>query len=70
MSVHPGIFWFSGIGLLSVFVWLVTAVASIYAFVLLVKLAHRGITALDLYIYAKNQEIRTKYESADNKDRY
>ncbi|WP_246188097.1 hypothetical protein [Paenibacillus tengchongensis] len=42
----------------------------IYIIVLAVKLARRGITALDLYIYAKNREIREKYESADRGSSY
>ncbi len=70
MSVHRGNFFINGIGVFSVLMWLISVVACIYAFVLLVKLARRGIIALDLYIYAKNREIRDRYESADRKDQY
>lgn len=70
MSVHRENFFINGIGVFSVLMWLISAVACIYAFVLLVKLARRGIVALDLYIYAKNREIRDRYESADRKDPY
>lgn len=70
MSVHRGNLFFNGIGVFSVLMWLISVVACIYAFVLLVKLARRGIIALDLYIYAKNREIRDRYESVDRKDPY
>lgn len=63
MSVMPGNY-LSGFGMFAVLVWLVSAVACIYAFVLFVKLARRGIKALDLYNYSKNLEVRAKYESA------
>lgn len=68
--MHREIFFLNGIGVFSVLMWLISVVACIYAFVLLVKLARRGIIALDLYIYAKNREIRDRYESADRKDPY
>ncbi|WP_244169726.1 MULTISPECIES: hypothetical protein [Paenibacillus] len=48
--------------------WLVCIGLGIYAFVLFVKLALRGITALDLYNYAKNREIRERYESVHKDD--
>ncbi|WP_256701457.1 hypothetical protein [Paenibacillus sp. P3E] len=48
--------------------WLVCIGLGIYAFVLFVKLARRGITALDLYNYAKNREIRERYESVHKDD--
>ncbi|UQZ37167.1 hypothetical protein C2I18_28700 [Paenibacillus sp. PK3_47] len=64
MSVYPGAFFLSGLGLFSILIWLVTAAACVYAFILFVKLARRGIVALDLYIHAKNLEIRSTYESA------
>lgn len=70
MFVHRGNLFLNGIGVFSVLMWLISVVACIYAFVLLVKLARRGIIALDLYIYAKNREIRDRYESADRKDPY
>jgi hypothetical protein len=49
-------------------IWLVSIGLGIYAFVLFVKLARRGIAALDLYNYAKNLEIRERYESAPKND--
>ncbi|ASA26334.1 hypothetical protein B9T62_14675 [Paenibacillus donghaensis] len=48
--------------------WLVSVGVTIYIIVLVIKLARRGIVALDLYIYAKNREIRTRFESADSDD--
>lgn len=48
-------------------IWLISIGLGIYFFVLLVKLARRGIVALDLYIYAKNREIRTRYESVPDR---
>ncbi|MNC74460.1 hypothetical protein D3C75_1258200 [compost metagenome] len=68
--MYRGNFFINGFGVFSVLMWLISVVACIYAFVLLVKLARRGIIALDLYIYAKNREIRDRYESADRKDQY
>lgn len=70
MTVMPGAYFLSGFGVIAVLVWLASAVACIYAFVLLVKLARRGITALDLYNYSKNLEIRAKYESANKEGTY
>jgi hypothetical protein len=48
--------------------WLAMVVACVYAFILFVKLARRGIAALDLYIYAKNREIRERYESVNKEE--
>lgn len=62
-----GLFYGGGLGVMFFLLWLVSVGLSIYAFVLFVKLARRGIAALDLYIYAKNREIRTRYESAEGK---
>lgn len=70
MSVTPGTYFLSGFGVFAVLIWLVSAVACIYAFVLFVKLARRGITALDLYNYSKNLEIRAKYESVNKEGPY
>lgn len=62
---QPGVF--NALGLLLPFFlllfWLLCAGLGIFAFILLVKLARRGIQALDLYIYAKNREIREGYET-------
>ncbi|KGE16604.1 hypothetical protein [Paenibacillus wynnii] len=63
MLTNPGTFFVEGLGLLSFFFWLVTVGMGLCAFVLFVKMALRAIAALDLYIYAKNREIRTHYES-------
>lgn len=60
---HSSIFFGGGVGVLFFLIWLISIGLGIYFFVLLVKLARRGIVALDLYIYAKNREIRTRYES-------
>lgn len=68
MSVHPGNFFIGGIGVFSLLMWLAMVVACVYAFVLFVKLARRGIAALDLYIYAKNREIRERYESVNKEE--
>ncbi|MBW4080410.1 hypothetical protein [Paenibacillus sp. S150] len=64
---QPGFFYGGGFSILFFLIWLVCAGLGIYAFVLLVKLARRGIVALDLYNYAKNLEIRERYESANQK---
>lgn len=62
-----GLFYGGGLGSMFFLMWLVSIGLGIYAFILFVKLARRGIVALDLYIYAKNREIRTRYESAEGK---
>lgn len=60
---------FGGFSVLAILIWLVSTGLGIYAFVLFVKLARRGIVALDLYNHAKNLEIRQRYESVNvNKD--
>ncbi|KHL95421.1 MULTISPECIES: hypothetical protein [Paenibacillus] len=51
-------------------VWLACLGLGIYLFVLVVKLARRGIVALDLYNHAKNLEIRNHYESVHKKDEF
>ncbi|BCG57405.1 hypothetical protein PUR_08300 [Paenibacillus sp. URB8-2] len=65
---QPGFFFWGGLAPLVFIGWLVSIGLGIYAFVLFVKLARRGIEALDLYIYAKNREIRDHYESVNRKD--
>lgn len=64
---HTGLFFGGGVGVIFFLIWLISIGLGIYFFVLLVKLARRGIVALDLYIYAKNREIRTRYESAQGR---
>jgi hypothetical protein len=64
---HTGLFFGGGVGVLFFLIWLISIGLGIYFFVLLVKLARRGIVALDLYIYAKNREIRTRYESVQGR---
>ncbi|OMD43052.1 MULTISPECIES: hypothetical protein [Paenibacillus] len=64
---HTGLFFGGGVGVMFFLIWLISIGLGIYFFVLLVKLARRGIVALDLYIYAKNREIRTRYESAQGR---
>lgn len=64
---HTGLFFGGGVGVLFFLIWLISIGLGIYFFVLLLKLARRGIVALDLYIYAKNREIRTRYESVQDK---
>ncbi len=68
MISQPGLFYGGGFSVLFFFIWLVSISFGIYAFVLFVKLARRGIEALDLYNYAKNREIRERYESAKRDD--
>jgi uncharacterized membrane protein len=43
-------------GLIYLIFMLAMLCVSIYAFILFVKLAHRGIDALDIYINEKNRE--------------
>ncbi|MRN55618.1 hypothetical protein [Paenibacillus monticola] len=68
MVSQPGLFIGGGFSVLFFLIWLVSISFGIYAFVLFVKLARRGIEALDLYNYAKNREIRDRYESAKRDD--
>ncbi|RQW10618.1 hypothetical protein EH198_15290 [Paenibacillus rhizophilus] len=70
LVAQPGVFYGGGMVMAPIFFlfWLISAGLGIYAFVLFVKLARRGIEALDLYIYAKNREIRDSYESVNRKD--
>lgn len=65
--VQTGHFLSGGLAPLFFLFWLVSVGLGIYFFILLVKLARRGIVALDLYIYAKNREIRTRYESVQSR---
>lgn len=51
-------------------IWLACLGLGIYLFVLVVKLARRGIVALDLYNHAKNLEIRNHYESVHKNDEF
>ncbi|QWU17020.1 hypothetical protein SAMN04487895_11055 [Paenibacillus sophorae] len=68
MYQQPGIFYGGGLSPLLFIGWLISIGLGIYVFVLFVKLARRGIEALDLYIYAKNREIRDRYESVNPRD--
>ncbi len=45
-----------GFGMFNVFLWLFLIVVWIYSLVLFVKLAHRGIKAMDIYI-GNNQGV-------------
>ncbi|AKG33373.1 hypothetical protein VK70_01070 [Paenibacillus durus ATCC 35681] len=65
---QPGVFYGGGFVLLTFIRWLISIGLGIYGFFLFVKLARRGIEALDLYIYAKNREIRDHYESVHPKE--
>jgi len=62
MMMNPGVFYGGGITLFFFLIWLAAVGLGIYAFVLFVKLARRGITALDLYIYDKRRSINGPYE--------
>lgn len=68
MLLIPAAYFMGGAGLLSILMWLVTVGMGLYAFILFVKMAHRVIQSLDLYIYGKNREIRAHYESAKAED--
>ena len=68
MTAQPGILFGGGVSIFFILMWLTSIGLGIYAFVLLVKLARRGIVALDLYNYAKNLEIRDRYQSANRDD--
>jgi hypothetical protein len=50
----PGLAVMSGLGVFMLLLYLAVIVAGIYGFVLFVKLAHRGIKALDIYIKEKS----------------
>ncbi|MNO65003.1 hypothetical protein D3C76_557420 [compost metagenome] len=63
VTQQPGFFLAGGLSILFFLIWVVCIGLGIYAFVLFVKLARRGIIALDLYNHAKNLEIRERYES-------
>ncbi|NUU60628.1 hypothetical protein [Paenibacillus agri] len=52
-STSGGFFLLNGLSVFGVLLWLATLGMGLYAFILFVKLARRGITALDLYIYDK-----------------
>lgn len=64
MSVMPGHFmFFSGLSFILLIIYIVIAMVS---FVLFVKLALRGIKALDIYI-AKNKDVNSRNdETKDN----
>ncbi|MFC3748381.1 hypothetical protein [Paenibacillus sp. GCM10012306] len=52
-STSGGWFLLDGLSIFGILLWLASLGMGLYAFVLFVKLARRGITALDLYIYDK-----------------
>ena len=66
-TYHQSMF-FGGFSILLFLMWLAGLAMAIYLFVLVVKLARRGIVALDLYNHAKNLEIRNRYESVQRND--
>ena len=47
---NPSMAVISGLGILGLLINLAFLVISIYMIILFIKLAHRGITALDIYI--------------------
>ena len=53
MSDASNIGWFAGLPILILVIYLITIGLSIYAFVLFVKLARRGIKALDIHLEEK-----------------
>ncbi|MEK4852769.1 hypothetical protein NST04_23160 [Paenibacillus sp. FSL H7-0756] len=57
-----------GFSIFALLLWLTCLGMGIYLFVLVVKLARRGIIALDLYNHSKNLEIRDRYESVGRRD--
>ncbi|NQX43777.1 hypothetical protein HQN87_00410 [Paenibacillus tritici] len=57
-----------GFSIFAFVLWLACLGLGIYLFVLVVKLARRGIIALDLYNHAKNLEIRERHESYHRRD--
>ena len=63
MMTYNNSMFFGGFSIFFFLIWLVSIGLGIYLFVLVVKLARRGIIALDLYNHAKNLEIRNRYES-------
>lgn len=63
MSVGlPGLF-FGGFGFLAALLWFGGLVLTVYVIILFIKLARRGIEALELYNRAKSMELRER-ESA------
>ncbi|MEC0169437.1 hypothetical protein [Paenibacillus graminis] len=70
VTQQPGFFFAGGFSILFFLILIVSVGLGIYAFVLLVKLARRGIIALDLYNHAKNLEIRERYESVHKDGTY
>ncbi|WNS45828.1 hypothetical protein [Paenibacillus sp. MMS20-IR301] len=68
MSTYHDTLFFGGFSIFILLIWLTCLGLGIYLFVLVVKLARRGIIALDLYNHAKNLEIRERYESGPRKD--
>lgn len=59
-----------GFSIFALLLWLTCLGMGIYLFVLAVKLARRGIIALDLYNHSKNLEIRERYEAAQRRDNF
>ncbi|WP_405111717.1 hypothetical protein MHH28_03220 [Paenibacillus sp. FSL K6-1217] len=57
-----------GFSIFALLLWFTCLGMGIYLFVLVVKLARRGIVALDLYNHSKNLEIRERYESVGRRD--
>lgn len=57
-----------GFSIFALLLWFTCLGMGIYLFVLVVKLARRGIIALDLYNHSKNLEIRERYESVGRRD--
>ena len=62
---------FAGVGIFVFLFYIVFLVLGIYCTVLFIKLAHRGITALDIYI-SKNSfnsgPYNTQYNTSQNND--
>ncbi|MCY6372212.1 hypothetical protein [Clostridium ganghwense] len=52
--------YYSGFSMIIILIYLAFLGAGIYGFVLFVKLAHRGIRALDIYIDKNNKNISEK----------
>lgn len=63
MSIeYPGLF-VGGFGLFVFLLWFAGLVLTVYIIILFIKLARRGIEALELYSHSKSLEIRER-ESA------
>ncbi|AIQ41071.1 hypothetical protein MKZ24_24130 [Paenibacillus sp. FSL R7-0297] len=70
MATGFGSWLAGGFSIFFFLIWLACLGLGIYLFVLVVKLARRGIVALDLYNHAKNLEIRNHYESVHKNDEF